>query len=93
MRSVFLYALFLFLAKNVVENLKGIDLIRYYLRFAICLDMFLANDDTTPLNPEKTNLACLSNGLVTFGIKDISFNLLSKNEDVFSIEPELSARK
>ena len=69
------------------------DLIRYYLRFAICLDMFLAKDDTTPFNPEKTNLACFSNGLVTFGIKDISFNLLSKNEDVFSIEPELSARK
>jgi hypothetical protein len=79
----------LFLAKNVIENLNGIDLIHYYLR----LDMFLANDDTTPFNPEKTNLACFSNGLVTFGIKDISFNLLSKNEDVFSIEPELSARK
>ena len=83
----------MFLAKNVIENLKGTDLIRYYLRFAVCLDMFLANDDTTPFNPEKTNLACFSNGLVTLGIKDISFNLLSKNEDVFSIEPELSARK
>ena len=55
--------------------------------------MFLAKDDTTPFNPEKTNLACFSSGLVTLGIKDISFNLLSKNEDVFSIEPELSARK
>ena len=65
-------------------KIKGTGLIHYYLRFAIRLEMFLANDDTTPFNPEKTNLACFSNGLVTFGIKDISFNLLSKNEDVFS---------
>ena len=55
--------------------------------------MFFATEEAVLRMRETINSAFFRRGLDNFGIADTSLNLLSRNAEVFSIEPELSAKK